>query len=78
MPDDSVNDPLSPPAAAPDPKVSDPVTPLVVEPVPKDIDPLLPDEIPPTPVLKINKPLTPFLPAFAVCSTMAPLLLADE
>ena len=55
-----------------------PALPDEESPDPINSDPLLPDVVPPAPVLSIKRPLTPAVPAFAVCNTIAPLLLADE
>jgi hypothetical protein len=45
--------------------------PPVAPPLPIEIDPLLPDDV--VPELKLNTPLTPAVPAFALRITIAPL-----
>jgi hypothetical protein len=79
-PDVTVNSPLLPDVLeSPEPSVNAPESPLrALAPDPIFKSPLLPAVVPPAPVLNTNRPLTPVPPAFAVCRTMAPLLLTDE
>jgi hypothetical protein len=67
----------SPPTSDPDPTDTymEPPLPVVAEPDPTYKAPELPLDV--EPVLRTINPLTPEAPAFNVCSTSCPLLLAD-
>jgi hypothetical protein len=70
------NAPLLPAFAVPVVVYTVPLAPLMLEPVPINTEPLEKPLLL-VPVDKITTPLAPAAPAFAVCTTAAPLVVAE-